>query len=249
LEARDALKQKVELAFIYPVILTVVALLIVTGLLTYVVPQVVGVFQSTQQTLPWLTRALIACSDFLQRYGWAVFSLIVASFVLAYRALRTPALRFRFHSLLLKLPIVARMIRTSNSARLSSTLAILVGSGVPLLDALRAGVGVVANLPMQQALRDTERRVAEGASLSRSLARTKMFPPLMVHMIASGEASGTLDQMLGRAAAQQSQELERRVAALVTLLEPLLILTMGALVLIIVLAILLPIFELNTLVR
>jgi general secretion pathway protein F len=249
LEARDALKQKVELAFIYPVILTVVALLIVTALLTYVVPQVVGVFQSTQQTLPWLTRALIALSDFIQHYGWLILALIVIAAVLAHRALRAPALRHQFHSMLLELPVIGRLTRTANSARLSSTLAILVGSGVPLLDALRAGVGVVSNLPMQRALQDTERRVAEGASLSRSLARAKMFPPLMVHMIASGEATGTLDQMLARAATQQSQELERRVAALVALLEPLLILTMGALVLMIVLAILLPIFELNTLVR
>jgi general secretion pathway protein F len=158
-------------------------------------------------------------------------------------------MNFAFHSLLLRTPLVGRLIRTANSARLSSTLAILVGSGVPLLEALRAGVGVVSNLPTQKALQETERRVAEGASLSRSLARSKMFPPLMVHMIASGESTGQLDQMLSRAAAQQTQELERRVAALVTLLEPLLILTMGALVLIIVLAILLPIFELNTLVR
>jgi general secretion pathway protein F len=249
LESREALRQKVQLAFIYPAILTVVALLIVIGLLTYVVPQVVGVFQSTQQTLPWLTRALIACSEFLQHYGWLLIAIIVIAAFAAHRALRTPAINFAFHSLLLRMPIMGRLIRTANSARLSSTLAILVGSGVPLLEALRAGVGVVSNLPTQKALQETERRVAEGASLSRSLARSKMFPPLMVHMIASGESTGQLDQMLSRAATQQTQELERRVAALVTLLEPLLILTMGALVLIIVLAILLPIFELNTLVR
>ncbi|MGH8728370.1 MAG: type II secretion system inner membrane protein GspF [Burkholderiales bacterium] len=249
LESRDALKQKVQLAFIYPAILTAVALLIVVLLLTYVVPQVVGVFQNTRQTLPWLTVALIAISDFIRQYGWIIAVLIAASAMLARNALRAQAVRFRLHSFLLKLPIVGRLIRTSNSARLSSTLAILVGSGVPLLDALRAGVGVVSNLPTQKALEYSEKKVAEGASLSRSLARTKMFPPLMVHMIASGEATGTLDQMLERAAMQQSQELERRVAALVALLEPMLILTMGAVVLIIVLAILLPIFELNTLVR
>ncbi len=249
LESRDALKQKVQLAFIYPAILTAVALLIVVLLLTYVVPQVVGVFQNTRQTLPWLTVALIAISDFIRQYGWIIAVLIAASAMLARNALRAQAVRFRLHSFLLKLPIVGRLIRTSNSARLSSTLAILVGSGVPLLDALRAGVGVVSNLPTQKALEYSEKKVAEGASLSRSLARTKMFPPLMVHMIASGEATGTLDQMLERAAMQQSQELERRVAALVALLDPMLILTMGAVVLIIVLAILLPIFELNTLVR
>jgi general secretion pathway protein F len=249
LESRDALKQKVQLAFIYPAILTAVALLIVIGLLTYVVPQVVGVFQSTQQTLPLLTQLLITCSDFLRDYGWIVLALFIVGGFIAYRALKFPHARFAFHLLLLRLPVIGRLIRTADSARLSSTLAILVGSGVPLLEALRAGVGVVTSLPTQRALQETERRVAEGSSLSRSLARTKMFPPLMVHMIASGESTGKLDQMLSRAAAQQTQELERRVAALVALLEPLLILTMGALVLIIVLAILLPIFELNTLIR
>ncbi|MGH8773384.1 MAG: type II secretion system inner membrane protein GspF, partial [Burkholderiales bacterium] len=130
--------------------LTVVALLIVIGLLTYVVPQVVGVFQSTQQTLPWLTRALIVCSDFLQEYGLMVLALLAVAAIVAYRALRIAHLRFAFHSLLLKLPIVGRLIRTADSARLSSTLAILVGSGVPLLEALRAGVGVVSNLPSQK---------------------------------------------------------------------------------------------------
>jgi hypothetical protein len=150
---------------------------------------------------------------------------------------------------LLRLPVVGRLTRGLNTARLASTLAILVGSRVPLLSALKAGVGVVGNLPMKRALEETQRMVREGAPLSRALASQKMFPPMMVHLISSGEASGRLDQMLERAATSQTREVEGRIATLTSLLEPLLILAMGVLVLLIVLAILLPIFELNTLVN
>ncbi|MBA2350482.1 MAG: type II secretion system inner membrane protein GspF [Burkholderiales bacterium] len=248
-EERQALKQKVGLAFIYPVIVTVVAVAVVLGLLTYVVPQVVAVFINTNQSLPLLTRALIALSDFMRDTGvfWLV-GLVAGTFVFR-RSLREPAMRHRFHLFLLRLPLFGKLIRGMNTARLASTLAILVGSGVPLLTALQAGVGVVSNLPMRKALEEAERMVREGGSLSRSIGRSKMFPPLMVHLIASGEASGRLDNMLERAAKQQTQEMENQVAALTSLIEPILILVMGVVVLIIVLAILLPIFELNTLVR
>lgn len=246
-EGRQALKQKVGLAFIYPAIVTVVAASVVLGLLTYVVPQVVSVFQNTNQTLPWLTRALIASSDFL-RQAWLPLLLgLLAALWLLRQALKRPALRLRFHALLLRLPLVGTLVRTVNTARLASTLAILVGSGVPLLSALQAGAGVVANLPMRMAVEEAARLVREGGSLSRALGRSKRFPPMMVHLVASGEASGRLEQLLERAAAQQTQELEVRVAALTGLLEPVMILAMGGVVLTIVLAILLPIFEMNQL--
>lgn len=248
-EERQALRQKVGLAFIYPAIVSIVAILVVTGLVTYVVPQVVGVFQNTRQALPLLTRALIGFSGFLRATGIFWLAGIVAGVWLFARALRQPALRMQFDRFLLRVPVVGRLIRGINTARLASTLAILVGSGVPLLTALQAGVGVVSNLPMRRAVEDAEKRVREGASLSRSLAQSKLFPPLMVHLIASGEASGTLGNMLERAAAQQTQEMEGNVATLTSLLEPMLILVMGVVVLVIVLAILLPIFELNTLVK
>jgi general secretion pathway protein F len=160
-----------------------------------------------------------------------------------------PATRERWHRALLPLPVVGPLYRGLNSARLSATLAILVGSRVPLLTALKAGAGVVSNLPLRHALSEAAARVQEGASLARALGASRLFPPLMVHMIASGEASGRLGEMLERTAVQQARELERRIAAFVALLEPLLILAMGGVVLVIVMAILLPIFELNSIIR
>lgn len=248
-ESHQALRQKVGLAFIYPAIVTLVAGTVVLGLLTYVVPQVVSVFQNTNQTLPWLTRALIGLSDFLRVSGWLWLIAIAVAIWAARRALRLPPTRLRFHRWLLRLPLVGALVRGVNSAQLASTLAILVGSGVPLLAALQAGAGVVNNLPMRQAVEEAARKVREGGSLSRALAAAKLFPPMLVHMIASGEASGRLVHMLERAAAQQSREMENRVMGLTSLLEPLLIVVMGVVVLVIVLAILLPIFEMNQLVR
>jgi general secretion pathway protein F len=248
-EERQALKQKTSLAFIYPAVVSFVAISVVTGLLVYVVPKVVQVYENSKQTLPFLTRALIALSEFLRATGvyWVIG--IVGGIWLFLRALRNESVRLRFDRFLLRLPLVGRLVRGINTARLGATLAILVGSRVPLLTALQAGVGVVNNLPMKNALIETERMVREGGSLSRSLKATKMFPPVMVHLIASGEASGKLDQMLERVATSQAQEIEMRVTTLTTLLEPLLILFMGLVVLLIVVAILLPIFELNTLIK
>lgn len=248
-ESHQALRQKVGLAFIYPAIVTLVAGTVVLGLLTYVVPQVVSVFQNTNQALPWLTRALIGLSDFLRASGWLWLIAIAVAIWAARRALRLPPTRLRFHRWLLRLPLVGALVRGVNSAQLASTLAILVGSGVPLLAALQAGAGVVNNLPMRQAVEEAARKVREGGSLSRALAAAKLFPPMLVHMIASGEASGRLVHMLERAAAQQGREMENRVMGLTSLLEPLLIVVMGVVVLVIVLAILLPIFEMNQLVR
>jgi general secretion pathway protein F len=248
-ESHQALRQKVGLAFVYPAIVTLVAGAVVLGLLTYVVPQVVNVFQNTNQTLPWLTRALIGLSDFLRASWWLWLAAIVVAVWSARRALARPGPRLRFHRWLLRLPLVGTMVRGVNSAQLASTLGILVGSGVPLLAALQAGAGVVANLPMRHAVEEAARKVREGGSLSRALAAARLFPPMLVHMIASGEASGRLVHMLERAAEQQSREMENRVMGLTSLLEPLLIVVMGAVVLVIVLAILLPIFEMNQLVR
>lgn len=248
-ESHQALRQKVGLAFIYPAIVTLVAGTVVLGLLTYVVPQVVNVFQNTNQTLPWLTLALIGVSDFLRASWWLWLIAIAVAVWSARRALRRPGPRLRFHRWLLRLPLVGTMVRGVNSAQLASTLGILVGSGVPLLAALQAGAGVVNNLPMRQAVEEAARRVREGGSLSRALAAAKLFPPMLVHMIASGEASGRLVHMLERVAEQQGREIENRVIGLTSLLEPLLIVVMGVVVLVIVLAILLPIFEMNQLVR
>lgn len=249
LEARQLFLQKIVQALIYPAIVSVTALCIVIGLMTYVVPQVVQVFQNTQQVLPLLTRALIGLSDFIRLTGVYWLLAFAAAGWLAQRALRNPERRFKLHAFLLRIPVAGRLIRSINAARFASTLAILVGSRVPLLNALQAGAGVVRNLPMQRALDETQRMVREGAPLSRALGMSKLFPPLMVHMISSGEASGRLDEMLERVATQQSNEVQHRLATLTGLFEPLLILAMGLLVLLIVIAMLLPIFEMNQLIK
>jgi general secretion pathway protein F len=248
-EDSAALRGKVLLAFVYPALVTLVAVAVVSGLMVFVVPQVVRVFESSHQTLPLLTRALIAISAFLR--GWGVYALagLAAAAFAARAALRLPDVRMRWHRLLLRLPLVGALHRSLNSARLASTLAILVASRVPLTTALRAGQGTVSNLPMREALAAAGQRVEQGSSLARALGASQLFPPLMVHMIASGEASGRLAEMLERTATQQTRDLERRIGVFLSLLEPLLILVMGAVVLVIVLAILQPIFELNTIVR
>ncbi len=248
-EDRQSLQRKTTTAMVYPAVVSVVAILVVTGLLTYVVPKVVAVYANSKQVLPLLTRVMISLSDFLVATGiyWLI-ALIAGGWLFA-RALRQPAIRMRFDRFVLKLPVIGRLVRGVNTARLGSTLAILVSSRVPLLTALQAGVGVVSNLPMKHALIETEKLVREGGSLSRSLASTKMFPPVMVHLIASGEQSGKLDEMLERVASSQAQEIESRVSTLTSLLEPMLMLVMGVVVLLIVIAILLPIFELNTLIK
>jgi len=248
-EERERLRGQVALAFVYPALVTLVAVTVVTGLLVYVVPQVVQVFQNTNQPLPLLTRALIALSGFLRAYGVFVLVALAAAALAARAGLAVPAVRERWQRRLLRAPVAGPLHRDLNAARLAATLAILVGSRVPLLAALRAGAGAVSSLPMRRALEEAAARVQEGSGLARALGATKLFPPLLVHMIASGEASGRLGELLERAAAQAARSLERRVAAFVALLEPLLILAMGAVVLVIVLAILLPVFELNQIVR
>lgn len=249
LDERHALQTKVTLAFIYPFIISLVSLAVVIGLLTYVVPQVVTVFQASGQTLPWLTRALIAISEFIRASAWLWLIFAVGIIALLRRLYRQPRWRVKFDRWLLALPLIGPLQRAVNTARVASTLAILVGGGVPLLNALQAAGGVLSNAPMRNALENALRGVRQGSSLARALAASGEFPPLMVHLIANGEASGRLETMLERVARQQTRELEARVAVLTAVLEPALILVMGLFVLLIVLAILLPIFEMNQLVR
>jgi general secretion pathway protein F len=248
-ENRQALRQKVVLAFIYPALVTVVAVSVVTLLLVYVVPQVTRVFTNTGQTLPWVTRALIWLSNFARDTGAFVALGIAGGGIFAHLALRNEATRFRWHGFLLRAPVFGRLIRGINAARFADTLGILTASGVPLLSALQSAVAVVTSLPMRAAVEETVKQVREGGSLSRALGKTKLFPPLVTHLIASGEASGRLDAMLQRAAEAQARELDNWVRTLTALLEPLLILGMGMIVLFIVVAILLPIFEMNQLVK
>ena len=248
-EARDALKQKIIAALAYPVLLAIVALAVVMGLLTWVVPQIVGVFQNLHQTLPLATRALMALSAFMRAWGWLVLIVLVVAIVGARIALRSDAVRFRWHAWMLRVPLVGRLTRAANTARATRTLALLAESAVPLLDALGIAAQVVPNLPMREAMRRAAFKVREGSAFSRALGESGLFPPVALRLIASGERSGQLPRMLGEAAHQQQRELDRWLAALTAVLGPAVILLVGAMVLFIVLAILLPIFSLNQMVK
>lgn len=247
-EEQQLLRQKLTVALIYPVLLTVVAVVIVTALLTYVVPEVVRVFEQTGQQLPLLTRGLIAGSDLLRGYGLYLAVVFVLMLIGWRRLLRQPPLRHWYDRVMLRLPLVGSLLRIIDTARLARVLAILIGSGVPLLEALRIGAQVIGRLPVRDAVMDAAVVVREGGRLYEALKRCGYFPPLFIHMLAAGEESGELESMLERAAVHHERELGTMVSATTALIEPLLILVMGGIVLVIVLAILLPIFEMNQLV-
>ncbi|KPK11037.1 MAG: type II secretion system protein GspF [Acidithiobacillales bacterium SG8_45] len=247
-ENRQNLQQEVLLAFIYPALVVLVAFLAVTGLMIYVVPQVARVFLNTGQELPWLTSALIGLSDLVRVGGIYALVALLLAFVAFRLMLRQQEIRYRWHQLLLELPVVGRLIRGVNSARITSTLGILTSSGIPLLNALQSARDIPGNLPMRSAMESAYKAVREGGSLSQSLKRSGLFPPVVIHLIASGESTGKLDTMLDRASATQERELGNRVRALTAVLEPLLLLVAGAIIFMIVLAILLPIFEMNRLI-
>jgi len=249
LESSHELRQKLIQAMIYPTLILIVSLLVVLGLMIYVVPQVVSVFQSGKQSLPLLTQALILLSDTLRAIWPALLVLFIAGWWAARRALRVGHIRLRWHLWLMRLPGLGRLLVTLDSARLAQTLAILVNSGVPLLAALEAGHGVLRLTPLQHALASAQNDVREGMSLYRALSTSKHFPPLMLHMIGSGEQSGQLGILLHKAAHQQEQEVNNRLTMAVSIFEPLLILCMGIVVLLIVLAILQPIIEINQLIK
>ncbi|TVP87592.1 MAG: type II secretion system protein GspF [Pseudomonadaceae bacterium] len=248
-EAQNAMRQKIQLAMFYPATLTLVAILVTVALLTYVVPEVVQVFTGMNQELPWLTRALIAVSDALRDWGLVMLALLVGVIFGTRHLLKRPGFRFAWDRTMLRLPLIGRLTRGLNTARFARTLNILAGSGVPLLEALNMSASVITNTPMREAVGEAARRVREGAGVGHSLERSGYFPPMTLSLIKSGESSGTLDEMLDRAAETQERELESRIAMVMGVFEPLLILAMGGIVLIIVLAILLPIFELNQLVN
>jgi general secretion pathway protein F len=248
-ENRQMIQQKTLLALFYPTLLSLVAFLIVVGLLVYVIPQVVQVFNNLNQTLPLLTRILIIISDLLRQWGiWLFFLLILLGVALRYLFSFEPALIW-LHRLLLYLPLISRLERGANVARFTRTLSILTESGVPLLEALQITAQVVANRVLRQVVITATDKVREGSSLHDALKRSGLFPAMTVYLIASGEASGNLEQMLERAAIMQERELEALISVLLNLFEPLLILIMGAIVLTIVMAILMPIFELNQLIN
>jgi len=249
LEARNRVQQKTSLALIYPIILSVVAIGVVIALLTYVVPTVVQVFESTGQELPGLTRGLIASSEFIRSYGLLLLLLVGTIFVAIKILLKNPLWQMRWHLLQLRIPLVSGLIKGMESARFTRTMSILLGSGVPALESLNIVKQVIHNRAMIEAVDITGQRVKEGASIGQSLANTGLFPPLTLELIRNGEVSGRLPEMMERAAINQEQEIETKTAIFLGLFEPLLILVMGGIVLVIVLAILMPIFEMNQLVK
>jgi general secretion pathway protein F len=247
-ENRQVLVQKVRNALIYPCVLLAFCIIVVTLMMTYVVPKVVGVFANTGQDLPGPTAALIATSDFIQAYGWLLLIAIAGLIAAAIRLLRQPGPRRTFDGFLLKAPVVGKIIRGFNTARFMRTFSIMTGSGVAILEGLKISAQVITNTPMREAVEEASLRIREGAPIGTSLGQGGYFPPLCIHLINSGEASGQLENMLSKAAQQQEREMDGLIGTLLNILEPGMIILMGIMVLSMVVALLLPIFEMNKLV-
>ena len=249
LEARQAQKQQFALALVYPALVTVIAFAVIVVLLVYVVPQIVSVYQQSRQTLPWLTQALIALSGFLRGTAWLWLLGAAAATIMLMLANRNEAFRARWQQALLRAPVAGRLVVAVDTARFASTLAILTGSGAPLLRSLDAARDVVWALPLRAAAGRASVLVREGVSLARALKEQRVFPPVLIHLTANGEASGQLAPMLQRAAEELEREAARRISWFAALLQPALIVTMGAIVLVLVLAVMLPIVAMNQLIR
>ena len=247
-EAQQASIAKVKQALVYPIILLVLTLAILGGLLGYVVPDIVEVFADSDQQLPWLTTAVINASDFVVEWGGLSLVLILAAALAIVRLLKSPKIEMSFDKKLLSLPVVGKLSLGNNVSQFASTLSILTSSGVPLVDAMHISSEVLSNTWLRSLVLDATNRVREGSSLYSALDRSGYFPPMMLHMIASGEASGELDQMLSRVALHQEADASMILNVLVSLFGPLMLVLMGGAVFTIVMAILLPIINLNQLV-
>ncbi|MDH5545712.1 MAG: type II secretion system inner membrane protein GspF [Gammaproteobacteria bacterium] len=248
-EARQKLNQNIVMALVYPIMIVLVAIAVVMLLLAYVVPQVVQMFETIGQELPLLTQGLIMVSAFVSGFGIYVFILLVMAAALFSYMMRIESFKRQFHHLLLRIPIVARLTRAMNTGRFSRTFSILTASGVPVLEAMRISGQVIVNLPMRDAVNEAARKVREGTGISKALNASGYFPPMAIHLIASGESSGNLEEMLERTAENQEREVETMITGMMSLFEPLMILIMGGVVVTIVLAIMLPILDMNTLVK
>jgi len=248
LESRQATQSTVKKALIYPSMLVFASIAIVGFLLGYVVPQVVQVFDSMNQELPVLTKTMLALSAFVREWGLVVLLTLVVLYILYKRAMTHEGFKLRVHNFQLRLPIIGKLVRGFNASQFARTLSILSASSVPVLEALDIAAQVITNRPMRAAVDRAAVQVREGAPLSGSLEKTGYFPPMMLHLLASGEASGQLDSMLEKAASQQEREVDSLISVFLGLFEPVIILIMGGAVLAIVLAILLPIFQMNQLV-
>lgn len=241
-------QQKIKMAMIYPIILVCIALGAITALMTAVVPKLVKIFDNSDAELPGLTKALIALSDFMIAYGLYVAIVLAVLVWLIRKFFQIPKRRHQLHRFLLRAPLLANTFRTIDSSRFSSTLSILIASGVPLLEAIKIAAAVLSNLVLQDVCKQVAVEVQEGSSFNKALSQSGQFPPMLVHMVASGEASGELENMLERVAQNQERELEMTLGTLMAILEPVLIVFMAFFVLLIVLAVLLPIIQMNSLI-
>ena len=248
-EDRQELQQKLSTALVYPVILITLSIAIVAGLLAFIVPQIVGVFEDMGQELPAMTQMIIALSDFIIDYGLHMLAIIIIAIIIFKRLVKIPKWEYRYHRLLLRLPGVKKMVRGLNTARFARTLSILASSGVPILNAMSISSRVIQNVPMRQAVEEAAVKVREGKAIHKTLEQSGYFPPMTIYLIASGENSGQLDEMLERAAIQQERETDSMMTGMLSIFEPMLILIMGGIVLTIVLSILMPILNLNQLVK
>ena len=248
LEREHESYRNVEMALMYPIILLIVAFVIVGALMVYVLPDMIDVIENTGQTLPWATTLLISVTELLKSFWWVLLCGILALSLFIRGILNREKVRLIWDAYKFSLPIIGKIIRSSNSARFSNTLSILTKSGIPLVDAMKIASEVVANKALQTDLRTATQDVVEGKSLRESLENISYFPPMMMHMIGSGEQSGELDQMLARVAEYQQAEVERLVSTLVKLFEPAMMIIMGGTVLFIVMAVLLPILSMNQIV-
>ena len=246
-ENRFAMQKKIQGALVYPIILLVMAISVVVGLMTFVVPKIVKVFEQSEQALPWITQIVLGASNLLTQWWWLILALILGAFIMLVKFVKTSAGRASFDSLVLRMPIFGKLSRSLNASRFASTLSILVRSGVPLVEALAIGGAVTTNVHIKQRIEQATEKVTEGASLSSQLERTNYFPPMMVQMIKSGENSGELDNMLTRAADMQQNEATNMISTLLSLLEPLMLVLMGVIVMTIVMAVMLPIVNMNDL--
>ncbi|MCG3860555.1 type II secretion system inner membrane protein GspF [Psychrobacter sp. Ps5] len=246
-ENRFALQKKIQGAMVYPIVLMVMAVGVIMGLMSFVVPKIVKVFEQSEQALPLITQIVLSLSNIITQWWWLMLLVLAGAAFLFYRFAQTQAGKLAIDSMVLRLPILARLSKGLNAARFASTLAILVRSGVPLIEALHIGAAVTTNLHIQKTIITAADRVTEGSSLSSQLDKSSYFPPMMVQMIKSGENSGELENMLSRAATMQEAEATNFISTLLSLLEPLMLVLMGVVVMIIVMAVMLPIVNMNDL--
>lgn len=248
-EKQYRIQQKVRHALIYPAMLILVSIAILIFLLVYIVPKIVDVFAESAQSLPFATILLLNMSHFFQKYGIYLLILLALGIIGFRRLLRVEKFRYRFHQFLIRLPVIGKLLKMINSARFSRTFGILFAASVPVLEAMQAAAEVISLLPMRAAVSQAVLKVGEGADIHRSLRQTGYFPPISLNLIAVGESTGRLEDMLERSADQQDQDVTLFIESALTLFEPLMILVMGGMVLFIVLAVLLPIFNLDVLLK